>query len=89
MVRRNFFSPSPKHISSTQDFAALSGVFSKYSRVEIKQIIEDHGGKIMSSISKNTTFVLTGNNIGPSKKVKALDLGIPLLTEEEFLKKID
>ncbi len=66
----------------------VSGVFERYSRLELKKIIEDNGGKNVSSISKNTTFVLTGENMGPSKKQKAQDLGIPLLNEEEFLAKL-
>ena len=66
----------------------VSGVFSQYSRIELKQMIEDHGGKNVSSISKNTTFVLAGDNMGSSKKQKAEDLGIPLLKEIEFLAKI-
>ena len=66
----------------------VSGVFERYSRLELKKIIEDNGGKNVSSISKNTTFVLTGDNMGPSKKQKAQDLGIPLLNEEEFLAKL-
>ena len=52
-------------------------------------MIEDHGGKNVSNISKNTTFVLAGDNMGPSKKQKAKDLRIPLLSEEEFLLKIN
>ena len=67
----------------------VSGIFSGYSRVELKQMIEDHGGKNVSNISKNTTFVLAGDNMGPSKKQKAKDLRIPLLSEEEFLLKIN
>ena len=51
-------------------------------------MIEDHGGKNVSSISKNTTFVLAGENIGPSKKQKAADLKVEIITEEEFLAKI-
>ena len=66
----------------------VSGVFSKFSRVELKKMIEEHGGKNVNSISKNTTFVLSGDNIGPSKQQKATDLGIPLVSEEEFLVKI-
>ncbi|MBT6650549.1 MAG: hypothetical protein HOB54_04175, partial [Flavobacteriales bacterium] len=52
-------------------------------------MIEEHGGKNVSSISKNTTFVLAGENMGPSKKQKAEDLKIPLGNEDEFLAKID
>ena len=66
----------------------VSGVFYRYSRSELKKMIEDHGGKNVVSISKNTTFVLIGDNMGPSKKKKANDLGVPLLNEEEFLTKL-
>jgi DNA ligase (NAD+) len=52
-------------------------------------MIEEHGGKNVSSISKNTTFVLTGENMGPRKKQKAEDLDISLVTEEEFLAKLN
>ena len=67
----------------------VSGVFSQYNRTELKKMIEEHGGKNVSSISKNTTFVLAGNNMGPSKKQKAEELGIQLLSEEEFINKIN
>ena len=66
----------------------VSGVFINYSRNELKQLIEKHGGKNVSSISKKTTFVLAGENMGPSKKEKAEDLGVPMISEEEFINKI-
>jgi len=66
----------------------ISGTFERFSRDELKKIIEEHGGKNSSSISKNTTFVIAGKNMGPSKKNKAKDLSIKILTEEEFLLKI-
>ena len=66
----------------------VSGVFVKYSREELKDIIEDHGGKCVTSISKNITFVLSGKNMGPSKKKKAEELGIPFITEDQLLEKI-
>ena len=66
----------------------VSGVFSQFSRAELKKRIEENGGKNVNSISKNTTFVLSGDNMGPSKQQKAKDLGIPLVSEEEFLVKI-
>ena len=66
----------------------VSGVFHRCSRSELKKMIDDNGGKNVSSISKNTTFVVIGDNMGPSKKQKAQDLGIPLLSEEEFLAKL-
>jgi DNA ligase (NAD+) len=66
----------------------VSGVFEKYSRAEFKKMIEEHGGKNVGSISKSTTFVLAGDSMGPSKKEKAENLGIPLVNEDEFLVKI-
>ena len=66
----------------------VSGVFEKYSRAELKKMIEEHGGKNIGSISKSTTFVLAGDNMGPSKKEKAENLGISLVNEDEFLAKI-
>ena len=63
----------------------ISGTFSKHSREEYKTIIENHGGKNASSISKNTSFVLMGEKMGISKRQKAETLNIPLITEEEFL----
>ena len=66
----------------------ISGVFSHFSRDELKKIIEQHGGKNVSSISKKTTFVVAGENMGPSKLQKAKKLNILLLSEDEFIKKI-
>jgi len=67
----------------------VSGVFETVSRDELKQLIEDNGGKVASSISSKTSFVVAGENMGPSKKQKADSLGIPIITEAEFLQKID
>ena len=66
----------------------ISGVFSHFSRDELKILIEQHGGKNVSSISKKTTFVVAGENMGPSKLQKAEKLNVPLLSEDEFIKKI-
>ena len=66
----------------------ISGVFSHFSRDELKKLIEQHGGKNVSSISKKTTFVVSGENMGPSKLQKAEKLNIPILSEDEFIKKI-
>ena len=63
----------------------ISGTFSNFSRTEIKQIIEKHGGKNVSSISKNTNYLVAGENIGPSKLEKANKLGISIINEEEFI----
>ena len=67
----------------------ISGTFTHHSREDYKKIIEAHGGKTAGSISKKTSFVLAGEAMGPSKREKAAQLGIPLLTEEEFLQKIN
>jgi DNA ligase (NAD+) len=64
----------------------ISGVFKVHSRDEYKEIIEKNGGKNASSISGSTSFVLAGDNMGPSKKEKADELGVPLMSETEFLK---
>ena len=67
----------------------VSGVFSLHSREEYKQMIEQYGGKNVSSLSKNTAFILAGENMGPSKLEKAEKLGIPVLTEAEFLERLN
>ena len=66
----------------------ISGVFKEHSREEYKEIIEKNGGKNSTSLSGNTSFILAGEEMGPSKKEKASELGIPLLSESEFLKLI-
>ncbi|MEY8869748.1 NAD-dependent DNA ligase LigA [Meridianimaribacter flavus] len=66
----------------------VSGVFTSVSRNELKKLIEDNGGKVSSSISSKTSYVVAGDNMGPSKKTKAESLNIPILSEEEFLSMI-
>jgi DNA ligase (NAD+) len=63
----------------------VSGVFEKFSRDELKQAIEDNGGKVGSSISAKTNFVIAGDNMGPAKLEKASQLKVPIISEEEFL----
>ena len=63
----------------------ISGVFALHSRDEYKALIENNGGKNVGSISKKTTFILAGENMGPSKLEKAQSLGIPLVDERAFL----
>ena len=63
----------------------ISGTFAQHSRDEYKALIEAHGGKNVGSVSKKTSFILAGENMGPEKRKKAEELGIKLLTEEEFL----
>ncbi len=64
----------------------ISGTFTNYSRDEIKKVIELHGGKNVTSISKNTDLFVTGENIGPAKLEKATKLGIRMVDETEFRK---
>ena len=66
----------------------ISGTFSHHSRDEYKEIIEREGGKNAGSISKNTSFVLVGENMGPAKKEKCEKMGIPMISEDEFLNMI-
>lgn len=63
----------------------VSGVFNAFSRDEIKEVIESNGGKNVSSISSKTDFVVAGENMGPAKLKKASDLGIQILSEDEFI----
>ena len=67
----------------------VSGVFAKHSRDEYKAMIEAHGGKNVGSVSKKTSFILAGENMGPEKRKKAENLGVEILTEEEFLELIN
>ena len=62
----------------------VSGVFSLFSRNDLKKSIEDNGGKVTSSISKKTSYVVAGENMGPSKLAKAESLGIPIISEHEY-----
>ena len=63
----------------------ISGVFEKYSRDELKDLIESHGGKILSGISAKLSFLVAGDNMGPSKLEKAKKLNIPLISDTELL----
>lgn len=67
----------------------ISGTFEKYSRDELKKLIEKNGGKNVGSISKKTSYMLAGSNVGPSKLEKVQKLGIPMISEDDFLKMIE
>jgi len=67
----------------------VSGVFHLVSRNELKKLIEDNGGKVSSSISSKTNYVVAGDNMGPSKKEKADTLGVLIISEQDFLNMID
>lgn len=87
-------SVSEEHLQGASDLLAgksivISGTFSHHSRDQYKQLIELNGGKNVGSISKNTSFILAGENMGPAKYEKAQKLGIPLVGEDDFLKMIE
>ena len=67
----------------------VSGVFSKFSRDDLKLEIEKNGGKVKSSISAKTNYVIAGDNMGPSKKIKAESLGINIISEDDFIQLIN
>ena len=67
----------------------VSGVFSRFSRDEIKNHIEQHGGKVSSSLSAKTSYLLAGERMGPEKLKKAEKLSIPIISEEDYLKMIE
>lgn len=67
----------------------ISGVFARHSRDEYKELIENHGGKNVGSISKKTSFILAGDNMGPAKLEKANALNVPIIDENEFLQMIE
>lgn len=87
------FNNEKKAVSDSQALAGktivVSGVFSSFSRDEIKQLIEYHGGKNSSSISSKTDFLLAGEKMGPEKKKKAEALNVKIINEDEFLKMIE
>ena len=67
----------------------VSGVFEKFSRDDLKKAIEDNGGKVGSSISAKTDFVVAGENMGPAKLEKANQLGISIISEDDFIQMIN
>ncbi|WP_203969800.1 NAD-dependent DNA ligase LigA [Capnocytophaga stomatis] len=67
----------------------VSGVFQIFSRDELKNLIEQNGGKVGSSISSKTSYIIVGDNMGPSKKEKAEKLGIPMISETDFQQMIE
>jgi len=67
----------------------VSGVFETVSRTELKKRIEDNGGKVSSSISSKTNYLVAGDKMGPSKRAKAENLGVPIISERDFLSMLD
>jgi len=83
------FSLSEQQLENTSDKLAgltfvVSGVFSLFSRDELKNLIEQNGGKVSGSISKKTNYIVAGENMGPSKLEKATELGVVIIDEKEF-----
>jgi DNA ligase (NAD+) len=72
------------HILQGKSFV-ISGVFKEHSRDELKKLIEQNGGKNTSSISKKTTYLVAGDNMGPSKREKATLLEVSIISETEFI----
>lgn len=88
------FELSEEQLTNTSDKLkdktfVVSGVFSKFSRDDIKKAIEQHGGKNSGSISGKTSYVLAGENMGPEKLKKAEKLGVPVISEDDFIKMIE
>lgn len=83
------FSLSEQQLENTSDKLAgltfvVSGVFSLFSRDELKNLIEQNGGKVSGSISKKTNYIVAGENMGPSKLEKATELGVAIINEQQF-----
>ncbi len=88
----NFQVSSSKIIKSDKLLGSMfvvSGVFSQFSRDELKLEIEKNGGKVKSSISTKTSYVIAGDNMGPSKRLKAESLNVAIISEEDFVKMIN
>ena len=86
------FNKSDKTLSSnilTGKSFVISGTFEFHTREEIKSIVELNGGKISSSISSKTSYILAGKSMGPKKKIKANKLGVNIIDEKEFLKMLE
>jgi DNA ligase (NAD+) len=67
----------------------VSGVFRNFSRDGIKEAIERNGGKVSGSISSKTSYVVAGADMGPAKRTKADELGVPVIDEDEFTRMIE
>lgn len=81
---------SEKHSNKLNGLSIIiSGTFLKFSRDKLKELIEKNGGQNVSSISSKTSYMLAGENIGPAKLEKAMKLGIPIISEDEFIQLIN
>jgi DNA ligase (NAD+) len=75
----------PKSMKLSKLNFVISGVFEKHSREELQLMIEENGGKNLGSVTSKTNFILAGEGMGPSKRDKAVKLGIPIISEDDFL----
>ena len=88
------FQLSDEQLTNTSDKLkdlsfVVSGVFSKFSRDDLKKAIEQNGGKNVGSISGKTSYVIAGDNMGPEKLKKAEKLGVPIISEDDFINMIN
>ncbi|MBL7473682.1 NAD-dependent DNA ligase LigA [Robertkochia sediminum] len=85
--------PEGEGVPSSERFKGMnfvvSGVFAEISRNDLKKLIEDNGGKVASSISSKTTYLVAGDKMGPSKREKAEKLDVPIISEEEFMNMLE
>lgn len=79
---------NPAQGSLSGKIFVISGTFAGYSREEMKNLIESAGGRTTGSVSGNTSFIVAGSDMGPAKRARAGELGIPIISEEELLKMI-
>jgi len=66
----------------------ISGIFKNHSREEIQRLIAENGGRILGSVSSNTDYIIAGDGMGPAKRNKAVKLGIPIISEDDFIRMI-
>lgn len=89
----NFKIDEEKRAGRTENLKGLniiiSGTFTNHTRDELKNLIEQNGGKNVSSISKKTSYLVAGENMGPSKREKAIQLGVPVISEDDFIKLLE
>ena len=88
------FSLSEEQLQNQSDILkgktfVVSGVFESIGRTELKKLIEDNGGKVASSVSSKTSYLVAGANMGPSKRTKAENNGVPIISEQEFLEMLN
>ena len=84
METKTIFNPDATDKLAGKIFV-VSGVFAKFNRDDLKKTIEDNGGKVGSSISAKTDYVIAGDNMGPAKLEKATKLNVAIISEDDFI----